>query len=928
MHENRAQEPIAIIGIGTRLPDATHHTGLWRNLLDGVESVRRFDRAELLAAGVPAELVDNPQYVPAGTVLDDVDQFDAGFFGFTTYEAKITDPQHRILLQTAWEALEDAGVVAASTAGRIGIYASTTLSTYLLNNIQRNSRYRVDDLNYPVLIGNDKDFLATRVAFKLGLRGAAATVQSACSSSMVAIHQAATSLRTGDNDIALAGGVSIVNPQTSGYLYQEGGIGARDGHCRPFDRDASGTVSGNGCGVVVLKRLADAIADNDHVYAVLAGTAINNDGSNKIGFTAPSVTGQAAVIGRALSNADVAAATVGYVETHGTGTALGDPIEFRALSRAHSDADGGAPESCLLGSIKANVGHLDAAAGVVGLIKTALVLHHQVVPPQINFTEANPHVPLTESNYAINIKPHVPDSPIEAAAVSSFGLGGTNTHAVLRRHHRPVSARPEPAGAHRITISANTTESLSRNAARLAAALQTEAHRIDDVAWTLHAGRKKFPETLTFDAQTAAQAATVLAQFARTGSVPAPSSASEPVAAQKLSLPTYAFDTESYWIEPQAAADGADSAVAQATPRSYRAEDPAVIAEFVLDTVRDLLEDEAIELDSDFYDAGGESIAMVDLVTTARDHFDVQLDFDGFEGLRTVADIAAHIADVIDGTAQRATTVSIVAGDGAPLFLVPPAGGTNFGYSRLAGHLDNSGPIVAFTAPTHGESASIRELARRNVAELVAIQPSGPYRLGGYSFGGNVALEMALQLQAAGDTVTELYLFDSHAPLAYLGDELTEAEFLTALPQMISAAVPGLTLATDRTADTLVELPTLLESRPEWLNISDEDIVDFAQTWRQNHNALKGYYPDSRFRGRCVIFDAAEEHPEDELASLRIRLVPKDAWIAHLAGEVDIISVPGNHYTMFTDADLVPALAAAFTAAVAAGAVGDAEVVA
>ncbi|WP_067720818.1 beta-ketoacyl synthase N-terminal-like domain-containing protein [Nocardia yamanashiensis] len=912
MRDQFPNQPIAIIGMATRLPDAPDHKTLWRNLLAGVESVRRFDRDELLAAGVPAALADNPQYVPAGTELAGIDQFDAGFFGFTPYEAKITDPQHRVLLQTAWEALEDAAIVASGNSARIGVFAATTLSTYLLNNIQRNARYRVEDLNYPILIGNDKDFLATRIAFKLGLRGAAVTVQSACSSSMVAIHQAVTSLRNGDNDITLAGGVSVVNPQTAGYLYQEGGIGARDGHCRPFDRDAGGTVRGNGCGVVVLKRLADALADNDNVYAVLAGTAVNNDGSNKIGFTAPSVTGQAEVIREALAAASVAANTIGYVETHGTGTTLGDPIEFRALSRAHADAPGGAPRTCLLGSIKANIGHLDAAAGVVGLIKTALVLHHQVVPPQINFTEPNPQVRLDGSGYAINTAPFSPQQPLLAAGVSSFGLGGTNTHAVLVRHTPAPDDRPQPSGSHRIVLSARSAAALARGAARLAAHLRSEAVRIDDLAWTLRTGRKSFTETLAFDAETSGEVADILERFGA-GELPAPvGTDTDPVPAHRISLPAYSFDTDSYWIAP----DGpvVTEQVRSDPPRtaSAGADD---IDGFVLDTVRNLLEDNSIELDTDFYDAGGESIAMVDLVTTARDHFDVQFDFEGFEGLRTLRAMANHLRAVIDGTAQALGTVTIHEGAGTPLFLVPPAGGTNFGYSRLASHLADSGPMIAFTAPPHGEVTTIRELARRNVNELKRIQPEGPYRLGGYSFGGNVALEMALQLQADGQRVTELYLFDSHAPLAYLGDELSESEFLTALPQMISAAIPGLTIAPGRTADSLAELPGLLDARPDWLNISDADITGFARTWWQNHNALKGYYPDSRFAGRCVIFDAIEAHPEEELATLRIRLTGKDAWYAHLAGEVEIVPVPGNHYTMFTDAALVPILAKALARA-------------
>lgn len=914
MSNLHAKEPIAITGMAVRLPGARNVAGLWRNLIDGAEAVRRFNVDELVAAGVSGDQIDHPRYVPWGTVLDDVDQFDAEFFNFSSQEAKITDPQHRVFLQTSWEALEDAAVVPSGHAGRISVFAATTLSSYLFNNIQRNAQHRVEGLSYPVLVGNDKDFLATRVAFKLGLVGPALTVQSACSGSLVAINLAARTLRAGETDVALVGGVSIVNPQTAGYVYQEGGIFSRDGHCRPFDKDASGTVRGTGCGVVVLKRLADAIADRDHVYAVIAGSAINNDGSDKMGYTAPSIAGQAAVIRAALADAAVPCSDIAYVETHGTGTMLGDPIEFRALSRAHQ-ALGGAAESCLLGSIKANLGHLDAAAGVIGTIKTALVLHHQSVPPQINFTDPNPNVPLQRAGYQINTNGHTPQRPIVAAAVSSFGIGGTNAHAVLTASPPVVDDRPEPDGqAYRLVVSARTRSALSRAARALAGYLAENPARIDDLAYTLGDGRTAFGEKLIFNAHSAQQAGEILDRFAMTGRLPADPGEDHllPSNARKLALPTYPFETSSHWITPDVTAP-ADTRTEGTNRHPDHAAAPDDVDTFVLDTARRLLANNELGADADFYDAGGESIAIVELVTAISDNYDIKLEFEALASLRTIAEMQHHTRTVLAGSAPtHQAAVAIADGDGPRLFLVPPAGGTNFCYRRLAAQLERTDPIIAFTAPGADSDLTIRALARRNIDALLRIQPQGPFRLGGYSFGGNVAFEMAIQLEAVGHEVTDVYLFDSHPPEAYLGEQLDEREFLTALSQIITAAVPGVTIAANRSIESVGDLRVLLRHDSDLLAVCDQDMVRFAKTWQQNHNALKRHYPDTKFGGRLTILNASEAHPQAELDSLRIRAVGKDAWRAHTSGDVRIVDVPGNHYTMFTDATLVPQVAATF----------------
>ena len=423
---------IAIIGIAGRFPGANNIDEFWQNLRDGAESISFFSDEELEASNIGSETLSDPNYVKARGVIEDAEFFDAPFFGFTPMEAQTMDPQHRIFLECAWEALEDAGYDAEKYKGSIGIYAGVAVNTYVVNNLLSNHNLveSIDDL--PTAIGSDKDFLATRVSYKLNLKGPSVVVQTACSTSLVAVHLACQSLLSGECDIALGGGISIKVPQKRGYFYQEGGIYSPDGHCKAFDANAQGTVGGDGVGIVVLKRLSDALAAGDHIYAVIKGSAINNDGSLKVGYTAPGVEGQAEVITKALAMAEVLPETVRYVEAHGTGTALGDVVEIAALTQAFR-ASTNKKGFCAIGSVKTNTGHLNTAAGVTGLIKTTLLLKHRELPPSLHFTEPNPKIDFANSPFFVNntLSEWVVSKYPRRAGVSSFGIGGTNAHVVL-----------------------------------------------------------------------------------------------------------------------------------------------------------------------------------------------------------------------------------------------------------------------------------------------------------------------------------------------------------------------------------------------------------------------------------------------------------------------------------------------------------------
>jgi len=484
---------IAIIGLSGRFPKAKDIDSFWQNLKDGVESISVFSEQELLDLGISSNLLKNPNYVKAKPVISDIEMFDANFFGFSAKEAEDIDPQQRLFLESAWEVIESAGYDSEKYRGAIGVYAGISLNTYLLNNVYPN--YDSEDFvgGYKLMITSDKDFLPTRVSYKLNLRGPAVNVQTACSTSLVAVHLACQSLLNGECNMALAGGVSIMVPQNTGYLYTEGMILSPDGHCRAFDAKAKGTIPGSGLGIVLLKRLEDAIADRDTIHAIIKGSAINNDGSVKVGYTAPSTEGQAAVIAQAQDVAEVDAESITYIEAHGTGTTLGDPIEIAALTKAFRKTTQ-KQNFCAIGSLKTNMGHMDAAAGVGGLIKTVLALKHKLIPPSLHFEEPSPQIDFANSPFYVNttLSEWKSNGSPRRAGVSSFGIGGTNAHVILEETPQlPPSG--ESRGRHLLLISAKTTSALDQATANLAKHFTENPDlNLADAAYTLSCGRRAF----------------------------------------------------------------------------------------------------------------------------------------------------------------------------------------------------------------------------------------------------------------------------------------------------------------------------------------------------------------------------------------------------------------------------------------------------
>jgi len=516
----RRNVDIAIIGMSCRFPGAASAEEYWSNLCDGVESITFFSDRELLGAGVDPSLIANPSYVKAAPMLRDVEMFDAAFFGYSPKDAALMDPQQRLFLEVCWEAFENAGYDPATYPGKVGVLSAAggVVTSYLLAKLHHaDLPGQTASISH---INNDKDFLSTRVAFKLNLTGPSFTIQSACSSSLVAVHQACQNLRFDECDMMLVGGSVVRVPQVEGYLAEKRNLHSLDGHCRPFDSVGQGTIFGSGVGAVLLKPLAQAVADRDHVFAVIKGTAANNDGSTKSSYTAPSLGQQSQAAVDALELAGVSADSVGYVECHSTGTIVGDPLELEALTMAFRK-ETERKQYCAVGSVKANIGHPEQAAGIAGVIKTALVLHHKRIPPSINYETPNPAIDFASSPFYVNTKLRdfpLADTP-RRAGLNSLGIGGTNVFAVLEE--APPSATADTRSPDLfpclVTLSAKSADALVARVEQLLNWLNDHTDApIGDLCYTTNVSRSQFAFRFAAPAGSVAELKQHLAAWLRT----------------------------------------------------------------------------------------------------------------------------------------------------------------------------------------------------------------------------------------------------------------------------------------------------------------------------------------------------------------------------------------------------------------------------
>jgi phthiocerol/phenolphthiocerol synthesis type-I polyketide synthase E len=488
----------AIIGLSCRFPEAPDSQSFWASLVEGNDGISRMSLECALKSGVDISGGDSKTNILAKGVLEGAELFDAEFFGMSPRESEITDPQQRLFLEACWNALDDAGYPPCEAAQNIGVFGGSNFNSYMLLKAQAQFDLRRDGLPFDFRIGNDKDYLTTRVSYKLNLTGPSIAVQTACSTSLSALHLACLCLQAGECEMALAGAVSLKFPLYAGHSYEPGGMYPEDGLCRPFDACGEGPPDGDGVAVVALKPLEAAERDSDNILAVIKGAAINNDGSAKVGFTAPSIQGQSRVVSAALGRADVAPESIDFIETHGTATPLGDAIELAALADAYPEKD----TAYVIGSVKSNIGHLNVASGMAGLVKTVLALKNGVIPPTINHQQANPNLALSEKGFrvATTAEPWpVSDTP-RRAAVSSFGIGATNAHVILESYD-PEDRQDRDGAPQLIVLSARTSKSLTEMAGALADfAEREEGATLADIAISTQVGRARFPLRLSASA--------------------------------------------------------------------------------------------------------------------------------------------------------------------------------------------------------------------------------------------------------------------------------------------------------------------------------------------------------------------------------------------------------------------------------------------
>lgn len=885
---------IAITGIGCRLPGANTVDEFWNLISSGRNTFKS-------TAG--RDTNDN-NFVAVASYLDKLDMFEPEFFGITTHDALVMDPQQRVLLETVWSAIEDGGYASSIAGLKVGVFTSVSNSTYLSGPLTQSGRWDETDPSYPIMIGNDKDFAAARISYTFGFTGPTFAVQSACSSSLVAAYTACQALASGQCELAIVAAASISLPFLSGYRAKPGSIFSPSGLCRPFSDVSDGTVKGNGAVAVVLRPSAAANATNDRAYAEIAGWGINNDGNRKTGMAAPSVIGQREAIQEALIRSGISPASVGYFETHGTGTRIGDPIELRALIDAYQLDDQPGSKRPYIGSIKATMGHLDAAAGVAGLAKTALVLHYQRVPPLAGFTRPNPLIEPAMKKIILPSESTLPPGSINAASVTSLGMGGTNVHAILT--HVPVQQQPSisEGTSYTVQVSARTKDSLE---SFLLVLKDWVAHHprasLAEIAETL-ASRKTFDIGVIVDARTPEEliskllAATPQPIYESQGLVDGAkiSTRQHP----PLSLPPYQWSRQRYFV------NSAEKSTKATVVRSSIDTCTTTLADCQSNTLRamrQILENDSFGLTEDFFDSGGDSLSAIDLIDTLKaDHPDLLLTFDDVERNSTASELGEVMYQCLSGSPQqRQLESNTVALSTVPprnhLFLVHPAGGSVLMYRDLARHLSNTWEVTGLSFPRSllTEPCSLRELAAEYAESIRAVQPSGPFYLGGYSLGGNLSIEIAKILEADGHQVPAIVMYDSFATSDYNPTGTGTHTHPHAVETLMRYLPAGIDILHGSTSS---ESPAARE-------------VDvFLEIWKHNQEALASWTPDHiRVSSQLLLLRATTPFPSDIAEAVGFHPSGPDSWRDFTTGELVIEDVEASHYTLFDDPLVVAAMA-------------------
>lgn len=899
----------AIIGMAGRFPDANTPTQFFDNLLNGKSSFRKLSNKEV----EESPYSQDEHFIPVTSTIDNVYDFDIDLFKMTAAEARLTDPQQRIFLKCCYEALEDASQV--NSKDRIGVFASSAQSSYLISNIFRSKGLNIR-FDYSTYIGNETDFNATRVSYKLNLTGPSMSVQSGCSSALVALNEACRNMDSDTCDLALVGGISITFPLASGYSYKEGTTFSRSGQLRAFDKDADGMIKGDGCGVVVIKPYDRALLDNDNIYAVISGIGISNDGNSKVGYTAPSIRGERAAIKDAIASSKVEPECIDYIEAHGTGTKIGDPIEVRALSQAYHFQK---PHK--IGSVKSNIGHLDTASGIVGLIKGALILKNSIVPKSIGFTSENPQANLESSHLFVDPQNNteLPKDKKNYVGVSSFGIGGTNVHVILESDLSVENDKKEEFKEYVIQISAKSKNSLDNYRNKLASFLEEHSElNLIDVVRTLNEGRKHFENKYNFEAASISELIEKLFNGETTDK--SPSTVQE---GRFISLPTYAFNEQNYSLIPNGSLLKKTNSTSATKPKNRGLTESDIISD-ICSIWEDELGEEILET-SDFFELNGDSLIAVGLIDRINKKFDVKLGTDTLLDYPTPRELAAHILNDFQYSDQSNIDLSNVyclnkgQKGSKNLFLIHPAGGSIFCFKELFKHIDlDFFNIYAISFPqTIDSRLNITELSKIYIQQIRSIQPTGKYLLGGYSFGGNVAIEMARILEKDGFEVKRIYMIDSLVPEAYPKKQPSGDSYLKIFPLALS-------FMSAKTTDSNVDLSYIEDysSIEAIINSMKENnalpksfdtnyLKDIFGIWEANHIALLNQSKEV-VNSDITVFSAKENMPEEMYINMNMKKTDAKDWQNYTSGHVNVIKVSGNHFTSMSNSDNLTRLADIF----------------
>lgn len=915
-NDQSLKHAIAIIGMAGRFPGAENCNKFWENLCLGKESISHFTLDELQKANVDPDLLKSPYYIKARGILNDVSLFDADFFGMSVAEAQVTDPQQRLFLECAWESLENAGYSSDQYDGNIGVYGGCGINSYYINNIHPNQKIQSTVGSHLIHIGNEKDYLSTRVSYKLNLTGPSLTIQTACSTSLTAVSIACNHLLSYQCDMALAGGSTIAVPQKSGYLYQQDMIFSSDGHCRPFDEKANGTLPGNGVGVVLLKRLEEAVSDRDHIYAVIRGYGINNDGKEKVSYTAPSLQGQANAIDAALTMAEVDPETISYIETHGTATFLGDLLEISALSQAFRLYTQ-KKQFCAIGSVKSNLGHLFETAGIAGLIKTTLGLYHSKIPPSLHFNNPNPNIDFESSPFYVNqsLQEWKQAGHPKRAGISSFGFGGTNVHLILEEAPQlPVLETPKKE--HLLVLSARTPTALKTISRNLSHYLKEHTDiSLDDLAYTLQIGRKVFDHRMAIICHNREDAIKKLSNNLPIKELPNTALALigkkwvteglidwlklyKGLLPRRIPLPTYPFEKKHFWVEPLSVDNNIDQPPLPTIENSL-----PDIEKNILKIWQNFFELKSISLQDDFFQLGGDSLLAIQIIDKIREQFNITLKMSSFFEFPTVSHLAKFIfqksepISINENIGLPPLLVQLKAGNGkAPLFFVHPIGGHVFCYKQLAEGLKYEGPIFGIQGPCFTEEnpkylKTIEEIASYYIQSIKKIQAIGPYHLIGASFGGAVAYEIARQLKEQNFSVALLAMLDTGRLDTMLKKKNDKTKMLSFLIELFDSK--PLTLGSLTNLSEKDQIKRLMTSFGlEHLNPSMQEKV-FEQV-TTNWNALLKYKPKS-YSGKILFFQAKDKFFRYSKSGL------ETAW-ENLAQEgIESYEIIGNHMSIMAE---------------------------